>query len=279
MNWLSNIWNHPKTTLAGLLVGIGTIAGVLSQQGITLGHAGTGTVVTLISGIAAALLGLVAQYPGGGGATGPLLTGKMLGLILLGPVLIGSLTLTACTGSQVNQVVSEINAYLPTVVAIVNDALQIAAAVGTNPSASAAAVNPTVVNALTVVEADLKNLEPLVATYLAKASGSSTKATAWSNIQAIVDTAAADADNLLELASVKNANSNAQAVVVISSLDAAVHILDGFVSSAQPVSAVQKKLAARTVKLSTLMKQWTPADRENVVAHLGAPAVHWALQS
>lgn len=60
---LQNIWQHPRTTIAGLLIGTATIAGVLTQQGITLGHAGSGTVVALISGIAAALLGLLAKDP------------------------------------------------------------------------------------------------------------------------------------------------------------------------------------------------------------------------
>ena len=64
MNVLTNIWNQPKTSAAGLLIAVASIAGVLSQQGITLGHAGTGTVVALISGLAAAFLGLVSQDPG-----------------------------------------------------------------------------------------------------------------------------------------------------------------------------------------------------------------------
>jgi hypothetical protein len=64
MNSLSNIWTHPKTSAAGLLIAIVTIAGVLSQQGVTLGEAGKGTVVTLIGGLASALLGLLARDPG-----------------------------------------------------------------------------------------------------------------------------------------------------------------------------------------------------------------------
>jgi hypothetical protein len=63
MNSISNIWNHPKTSAAGLLIGVVTVAGVLSQQGITLGKVGTGNVVTLIAGLATALLGLVAKDP------------------------------------------------------------------------------------------------------------------------------------------------------------------------------------------------------------------------
>jgi hypothetical protein len=60
---VANIWNHPRTSAAGLLIAVVSIGGVLSQQGISLGHAGTGTVVTLATAIASALLGLLAHDP------------------------------------------------------------------------------------------------------------------------------------------------------------------------------------------------------------------------
>jgi hypothetical protein len=60
---ISNIWNQPKTSAAGLLIAAVTIAGVLSKQGVTLGNVGSGTVVTLIGAIATALLGLLARDP------------------------------------------------------------------------------------------------------------------------------------------------------------------------------------------------------------------------
>lgn len=63
MNYLSNIWNHPKTSVAGVLIAIVTIAGVLTRQGISISAAGNGTVVTLVSALATALLGLLAQDP------------------------------------------------------------------------------------------------------------------------------------------------------------------------------------------------------------------------
>jgi hypothetical protein len=63
MNPISNIWNSPKTSATGLLIGVITIASVFSQQGITMGTAGSGTVVTLVSGLATALLGLLARDP------------------------------------------------------------------------------------------------------------------------------------------------------------------------------------------------------------------------
>jgi drug/metabolite transporter (DMT)-like permease len=63
MNAFANIWNHPRTSAAGLLIGIAGIGSVLAQQGITLGKAGTGTVVSLVTGIATVLLGLFAKDP------------------------------------------------------------------------------------------------------------------------------------------------------------------------------------------------------------------------
>jgi hypothetical protein len=64
MNAFSNIWNHPKTSTAGLLIGIVSVASVLSQQGVTLGKVGSGNVVTMVAGVASVLLGLMAQDPG-----------------------------------------------------------------------------------------------------------------------------------------------------------------------------------------------------------------------
>ena len=52
---------NPKTSLAGLLLAVTTVLGVLQQQGVSLGHVGTGSVVALLSGLATALLGLVAK--------------------------------------------------------------------------------------------------------------------------------------------------------------------------------------------------------------------------
>jgi hypothetical protein len=63
MNSLSNIWQHPRTSAAGLLISTLTVAGVLSQQGVTLGKVGNGTAVSLAGALATALLGLMAQDP------------------------------------------------------------------------------------------------------------------------------------------------------------------------------------------------------------------------
>jgi hypothetical protein len=101
MNSISNIWNHPKTSAAGLLIAVVTVASVLSQQGITLGTAGTSTVVTLVSGLATALLGLLARDPvsvsPNPGSTAKLGAWALISLLLPLPFLSG------CSGTTVAQ--------------------------------------------------------------------------------------------------------------------------------------------------------------------------------
>jgi len=63
MNAFANIWNHPRTTLTGLLIGVASVGSVLSQQGVTIGKAGAGNYVTLATGLATVLLGMLAQDP------------------------------------------------------------------------------------------------------------------------------------------------------------------------------------------------------------------------
>jgi len=63
MNSISNSWKHPQTSIAGVLIAVVSLSGVLAQHGITLGTAGSGTTVTLVSALATALLGLLSRDP------------------------------------------------------------------------------------------------------------------------------------------------------------------------------------------------------------------------
>lgn len=58
---IGRVLEHPKTSAAGILLAMTTVLGVLQQQGISLGHAGTGTVVSLASALATAVLGMLAK--------------------------------------------------------------------------------------------------------------------------------------------------------------------------------------------------------------------------
>jgi hypothetical protein len=62
---MAELWGrvvaNPKTSVTGLLLALTTVLGVMQQQGISLGHAGTGTVLSLVSALATAGLGLMAK--------------------------------------------------------------------------------------------------------------------------------------------------------------------------------------------------------------------------
>jgi hypothetical protein len=106
MNTISNIWNHPKTSAAGLLIAVVSIAGVLSQQGLTLGTAGTGTVVTLVGALATALLGLLAKDPGAPVSqplSGPASRQAKLGAWALIALLLPLPFMGGCSGTTVAQ--------------------------------------------------------------------------------------------------------------------------------------------------------------------------------
>ena len=105
MTLISNIWIHPKTSAAGLLIAIVSIAGSLSQQGVTLGSAGTGTVVTLVGAIATALLGLLAQdpLPATVAVTSKGVTSAKLGAWALIALLIQVPFMSGCSGVTVAQ--------------------------------------------------------------------------------------------------------------------------------------------------------------------------------
>jgi hypothetical protein len=58
---MERIFGHPKTSVTGLLVAASAVFGVLQQQGISLGHVGTGSAVSLAGALATAMLGLLAK--------------------------------------------------------------------------------------------------------------------------------------------------------------------------------------------------------------------------
>jgi hypothetical protein len=104
MNSLSNIWNHPKTSAAGLLIAVVTIASALSRQGITLGAAGNGTVVSLVAAIASALLGLLARDPASSAQSSDTGSAAKLGALMLCAILtLGTMPVSGCSGTTVAQ--------------------------------------------------------------------------------------------------------------------------------------------------------------------------------
>jgi hypothetical protein len=257
MNSIANIWNHPKTSTAGLLIAVVTIASVLSQQGITLGTAGSGTVVTLASGIASAFLGLLARDP----ETSTSSTGstQKLGVwMLIAILLAGTMPMVGCSGKTVAQ---EIVNWTPTLQSAVATVDSTAALL--DPSDA-----PIFTAATTGFDAASNLLVAQAKAYLANPS-----ATVLAQLQAAVVAFQQQVNaSLLSAARITNTNSQTHVLNAINAVATAVTAILALVASVSSKAAVAQMASESTIKLATVR----PYLNENkaaamVAAHYGEP--------
>jgi hypothetical protein len=256
MNSISNAWNHPKTSAAGLLIALVTIAAVFSQQGVSLGKAGSGTIVTLVSAIATALLGLLARDPGqpqtssapppSNGATAKLGAWTLIAL-LLPPAFI-----TGCSGATVAQ---DIVNWTP--------ALQSAVATVDSTAALLAPADAPIFTASTIgFDAASNLLATQAKAYLANPSAS-TLAQIQSQIvtfQQQVNSALLEAAKIVDPASQKHALATVQAVATIASAILAL------VQSISSKAAVAQMAAHSAIKLAAVLPSLDPDESAQIVA-------------
>ena len=266
MNLFTNIWNQPKTSAAGLLIAMVSIAGVLSQQGISLGKAGTGTVVTLVSALATALLGLLAKDPGAAsqqvnGSTsqqaGASSTAK-LGVWMLIALLIPLPWMQGCSAVSVAQDIVNWTPALQSAVATVNSTASLLAPADA-PIFTAATVGFDAASNLLVAQAKA---------YLANPSAS-----ALQQLQAQVVTLQQQVSAaLLQTARIVDANSQQHAMSVIQAVATIVNSILALVASISSKAAVTKMSAATGVKLA-MLRPYLDDNRaaQIVAAHYNEP--------
>jgi hypothetical protein len=256
MNFIANIWKHPKTSATGVLLAVVTIAGTLSQQGITLGTAGTGTVITLVSGLATALLGLLAKDPGeqsaSSGSTAKLGVWALISLLLPLPFMSG------CSEKSVAQ---EIVNWTPTLESAV-------ATVDTTAALLAPADAPIFTVATTGFDAAYNVLVAQAKAYLANP-----KANILVQLQAAVVGLQQQVNaSLLEAARITNPNSQAHALNAINAVGTAVAAILALVQTVSSKAQVAQMAGESTIKLATVR----PFLDENkavamVASHYGEP--------
>jgi hypothetical protein len=256
MNPFSNIWNHPKTSVTGLLIALVTIGGVLSQQGVTLGNAGSGTVVTLVSAIATALLGLLARDPES--ATSPVGSSAKLGAWALIALLLPLPFLGGCSGSTVAQ---DIVNWTPS--------LQSAVATVDSTAALLAPQDAPVFTAATIgFDAASNLLDTQAKAYLANPS-----ATLLAQLQTQIVALQQQVNAaLLQSAKIANPASQQHALSAIQAVATIVTALVALVQSVSTRAAVAQMAAESTVKMAAVR----PYLNENhaveiVAAHYSEP--------
>jgi hypothetical protein len=263
MNYLANIWKHPKTSAAGLLIAIMTVGGALSQQGITLGTAGTGTVLSLVCGIATALLGLLAKDPSGApsstGSTAKLGAWALIALLLPLPFMGG------CSGSTVAQDIVNWTPALTSAVATV-DSTGALLAPADAPIFAAATAGFDAASTLLVAQAKA---------YLANPS-----TTVLAQMQAQVVTLQQQVNAaLLTNVRITNPASQQHALAAVQAVAVVVSAILALVQSVSSKAQVAQMAAQSTIKLAAV-RPYLDEGRAGrmVAAHFGEPAELAQLQ-
>jgi hypothetical protein len=264
MNHISNFWNQPKTSAAGLLIAVATIAGVLSQQGVTLGNAGAGTVVTLISAVATALLGLLSRDPAPAANSANSATSK-LGVIMLCALLVsGSMPLTGCSATSVAQ---DIVNWTPTLQSAV-------ATVDTTASLLAPADAPVFTAATVGFDVASNALVTQAKAYLANPTAG---ILAQLQMQVVTFQQQVNAA-LLSAAKIVDPASQKKALADINLVATVVSAMLALVTSISSKAAVARMAAQSTVKLAQVRPYLNEKKAAAMVSeHYGRPNA-WAAQ-
>ena len=234
MNLISNIWIHPRTSAAGLLIAAVTIAGVLTQQGITLGSAGTGTVVSLVSALGTALLGLLAKDPDPSPTSNN--TAKLGALMLCAVLVSGSIPLAGCSGKQVAQDIVNWTPALQTAVAVVDS----------TASLLAPADAPIFLAATASFDAATNLLVAQCKAYLANPSAS-----LLAQLQSQIVTFQQQVNAaLLQSARIVNPNSQPHALAAINGVATIVNAIFALVESISSKAAAAQMASQASIKIS-----------------------------
>jgi len=251
MSLFSNIWQHPRTSAAGVLIAVVTIAGVFSQQGVGLGSVGTGSAVSLVSALATALLGLLARDPGptppaSAGGTAKLGAWALIALLLPLPFLGG------CTANSVAQNIVDWTPPLESAVAAVDS--------------TASLLSPRDESVFQTATSGFDAAASLLATqarvYLANPSAA-TLAQMQSQVvvfQQQVNTALLQAARIVDSASQQHAMSTLQAVATI------VSAILALVQSVSSKAQVARMASQSSIKLAAVQPYLSQAQAARVVA-------------
>jgi hypothetical protein len=263
MNVFSNIWNHPKTSAVGLLIAVVSIAGVLSQQGITLGNAGSGSVITLVSALASALLGLLAKDPSeaqpSSGSTAKLGAWALIALLLPLPYLGG------CSQTTVARNIVNWTPALQSAVATVNSAGALLAPTDAQVFADATAGVNAASNLLSVQ----------AKAYLANPSASTL---AQMQNQVVTFQQQVNAA-LLQAARIVNPASQQHALETIQAVGTIVTAILALVQSVSNKAAVAQMAARSTIKMAAVRPYLNETQAAEIVAgHYGEPVAMARMQ-
>ena len=255
MNAFANIWQHPKTSLAGVLIAVVTIAGVMGQQGVTLGKLGNGTVITFLSALATALLGMLAKDPetgskdvAGNGAD----TAKLGAWMLVALLVYGTLPMAGCTSQSVAQ---QIVNWTPSLTSAVN-AL----------AATAAALDPADASAIAKASAGVSAAATLLSAQASAYLAAPTASTLTLLQNQIVSLQQQVNSALLQTSQIGNAQSQQHVAAEVQTVATIATAILSLVESVSSKSDVQRMASTVTVKLADVQPLMNAPMAERLVA-------------
>lgn len=259
MNSIANIWKHPKTSVTGVLIAVSTVAAILSQQGIAIGHVGAGTVVTLAGSLATALLGLLARdpvqstaKPGAKSAAPSNSAQARLGAWMLIALL---LQITFISGCSQTTVAKNIVNWTPTLQSAV-----------TTVDATAAQLDPKDAPLFTAATIGFDAASNLLVSQ-AKAYLANPSATILAQLQAQVVAFQQQVDSaLLQAARIVNSSSQQRALASIQAVATAVTAILALIQSVSSKQAVARMAAASTIKLAEVRPYVNCSTTVNIIA-------------
>jgi hypothetical protein len=170
--------------------------------------------------------------------------------------------LAGCSQVDAVKAANTIHSYLPVVLGLAGDAAAVAETL--DPSAA-----PFLRTVSAKVQADLQALEAVSGAYAAAPT-----ADGWASLGAAVDGLVDEADQgLLAALAIKDPASQAKAKAALSALDAAVHVLDGYLLAARTPAQVQ------SVKAPSVARYWTRQDWQRVEQAFGGEELQAAEMS
>jgi hypothetical protein len=239
-----------------LLIAVTTVASVLSQQGVTLGAAGGGTVVTLVSAVATALLGLLARDPGNqGSSTGS--TAK-LGVWALISLLLPLPFVGGCSGVTIAQDIVNWTPPLQSAVLTVDSTAALLAPQDA-PIFAAATVGFDTASNLLVAQAKAYLANPT-------ASALAQMQTQVVTFQQQINVA------LLQAAKIMDSASEQHALAAIQGVATIVSAILALVQTISSKAEVAQMAAQSTIKLAAVRPLLDGSQAERIVAdHYGEP--------
>jgi hypothetical protein len=246
-----------------LLIAVVSIAGVLSQQGITLGNAGSGSVITLVSALASALLGLLAKDPSeappSSGSTAKMGAWALIALLLPLPYLGG------CSQTTVARNIVNWTPAMQSAVATVNSA--------------GALLAPTDAQVFADATAGFNAASDLLSAQ-AKAYLANPSASTLAQMQNQVVTFQQQVNAaLLQAARIVNPASQQHALETIQAVGTVVTAILALVQSVSNKAAIAQMAARSTIKMAAVQSYLNESQAAEIVAgHYGEPVALARLQ-